>query len=505
MGPMGILRALRRSPGFALVAIVTLALGIGATVALFSVVNSVLLKSLPYSDADRLVVVIAEQDFAGAGRPVRVQWQNEAVAAWPTLESVVRVGFHSAGVAALAGETTSELIDVALVSGSFFETVDGRLTAGRGLTPSDDLAAAVVISERLRRRLFAGSDNVLGQTVTLNGHAYVVVGIADDGFQIPQPRTAAWIPAGFARALNPNCCGFTAIARLRPAAILATATEEIRAAADALAREFPCTLDGTRVQVVPLHDAIVGDARPALLVLTAAVGLLLVLACANVMNLLLARNNAQRHETSVRLALGASRRRLIAEGLRESAVLSAAGCITGLGLAALSVRALHAWPPTGLPRLDFVAIDGTAAFFACLVAAASTIAIGLVPALFTSDSTVGFDSRHRGTVSTRSARLALRAATVAQLALSVVLVAGAMLLGRSLVMLMGSDLGVIPDHVATASLKPGDGSHPDRSAADRSGQPSRRSHQRIARRPRGRCRRRASTGCEPSPGDAAAQ
>ncbi|HUE89100.1 MAG TPA: ABC transporter permease [Vicinamibacterales bacterium] len=449
---MGSVRALSRSPGFALVAIATLALGIGATVALFTVVHGVLLRPLPYGNADRLVVVLAEQDFDGAGRPVRVQWQNAAIAAWPTLASVERAGFHSPGVAALAGGPTSELIDVAFVTGSFFETVDGRLMHGRGLTPADDLEDAVVISERLRRRVFAGSVDVLGQSVTLNRHAYVIVGVADAAFQIPQPQTDAWIPAGFARTQNPNCCGFTVIARLRPGRTPAAATEEIRVAADALAREFPRTLDGTRVQVVPLRDVVVGDARPALLVLTAAVGLLLVLACANVMNLLLARNNARRHETSVRLALGASRRRLLAEGLRESAVLSAAGCVAGVGLAALSLRALQAWPPTGLPRLDSVALDGTATLFACLLVVACTIAVGLLPALYASDATVGTDSRHRGTVSARSARVALRTATVAQLALSVVLLAGAMLLGRSLVMLMGTDLGVTPDHVATASL-----------------------------------------------------
>jgi putative ABC transport system permease protein len=443
---------LRRSPGFALVATLTLALGIGATLALFTVVNGVLLRPLPYPDADRVVVVLAEQDFDGAGQPVRALWPTAAVTAWPRLEPVEHVGFYSPGVAALAGPQTAELIDVAFVAGSFFEVVDGRLALGRGLTPLDDLEAAVVISERLRRRLFAGSDDVLGQILTLNSQPYRIVGVASDLFQVPQPQTDVWIPAGLVRTRNPACCSFTPILRMRSDATLDVATEEIHAAATSLALEYPRWLADARLRVVPLSDMVVGNARPALLVLITAVGLLLLLACANVMNLLLARKSARLQETRVRLALGASRGRLLREGLAEGALLSAAGCAAGIGLAAISLRALQAWPPVGLPRLDAVEMDSAVIAFACLVTAASTMAVGLIPALHASNSSAALESRQRGLVGSRSARLALRAATVAQLALSVVLLAGAVLLGRSLAALMDTDLGVTPDHVATASL-----------------------------------------------------
>lgn len=446
------LRTLRRSTGFAFVAVLTLALGIGTSTALFSLVHGVLLRPLPYLEADRLIVVLAEQDYDGARQPVATRFPFAAVAAWPETTSLEHVGFYSPSVGALAGRQTSELVDMAVVTGSFFETIDGELALGRALEPADDLQPAAVISERLWRRVYASSTDVLGQPLTLNGQTLTIVGVAAHTFQIPQPQTDVWISAGVARTRNPACCGFTPIARLAQGVELPVATEEIAVVAHTLAADLPRALGGIRVQVVGFQDLIVRETRPALLMLMAAAGLLLLLACANVMNLLLARNTARMHETAVRRALGASRGRLVAHALGESAVLATAGGLAGIALATLSLRALKSWPPAELPRLESVEVDGAVLVFACAVAAAATLAIGLLPALRSGDMAASLKASRRGSVGSPTARLALRAVTVAQLAISVVLLVAAALLGRSFVALLRTDLGVTPDHVATASL-----------------------------------------------------
>lgn len=446
------LRGWRRSTGFAAVAILTLALGIGASTALFSVVHGVLLKPLPYRDPGRLVVILAEQDFEGARQPVRTQWPSAAVAAWPQIDPLDRIGFYSRGTAALATAETSELVDTAIVSGSFFETLDGDLELGRGLSPADDLQPLAVISDRLRRRLFPSGADPLGQPLTLNGQVYTIVGVAAGSFQIPQAQNDVWLSAGFARTRNPSCCSFTPIARLVSGVSLPAASQEIAAVARTLAAAMPRALGGTRVEVVKLQDLLVRESRPALLVLTASVGLLLLLACANVMNLLLARNTARTHETAIRRALGASRAQLVGQALTESALLTTVGAAVGMALASLSLRALKTWPPTGLPRLDGVEINAPVVLFACAIAAATTLLVGLFPALRTSDAAAPLRVSQRGSTGSRPARATLRAVTITQLALSVILLVGAMLLGRSFVALLRTDLGVVPEHVATASL-----------------------------------------------------
>jgi putative ABC transport system permease protein len=411
----------------------------------------VLLRPLPYRDANRLIVVLAERDYDGARRPVRASFPFAAVAAWPRTSALDSVGFYAAEVGALAGGQTAELVDTAVVTGSFFDTVGGEFVRGRGLGPADDLEPAAVISARLWRRVYAGAADVLGQPLTLNGQTFLIVGVASDTFEIPQPKTDVWIPAGVARTRSPTCCGFTPIARLANDATLPDATEELAAIAGALAADMPRALGDTRVQVVRLQDLIVGETRPALVVLLVAVCLLLVLACANVMNLLLARSTARVHETAVRRALGASRGRLVAHALAESAVLAMAGGAGGVALALLSVRALKAWPPVGMPRLDSVAVDGAVLFFACAVVVAATLAVGLLPALQSSQMAGPLKAGRGGRVG-RRARFTLRTVTVGQLAMSVILLVGAVLLGRSLAALLRTDLGVTPDHVATASL-----------------------------------------------------
>lgn len=443
-------RALARAPGFASVAILTLALGIGASTALFSVGYGVLLRPLPYADADRLVVVLAEQDFDGAAQAVQARFPFAALADWPSRgRTFERVGFFSPEVAALSGSAGSELIDIAVVSGTFFDTLQGELALGRPLAPGDDTQPVAVISERLWRRHFDGSPSVLQQSLALSGQPYTIVGIARETLQVPQPQTEAWIPAGYFRSRQPACCGFTPLLRVTGAPVAVTA--EVRAIADALAAAMPRALGGARVTVVTLRDLIVGDSRAALLVLGAAVALLLVLACANVVNLVLARATVRAPDVAVRRALGAPRRRLVAQALAESAVLASASGVLGVALAATALTGVRTIATDAVPRLDVVRIDGVVLLFALLVSTVMTMAVAFLPMAGARDVPLGVSLQARG-AGRPQGRVALQALTVSQLAISIVLLVGAALLGRSLAALMATDLGVRPDGVATASL-----------------------------------------------------
>jgi putative ABC transport system permease protein len=445
-------RTLRRAPGFAATAILTLALGIGAATALFSLVHGVLVRPLPYRDATRLVLVLAEQDMEGASRPVPMPWPAAALGAWPEIASVESTAFFSPNVAALASTEGTELVDSAIVSDRFFTTLDGALLHGRGFGPADDGHPVTVISERLWRRHFGGSADVLGQTLTVNGQAHTIIGVASHTLQVPTPQTDVWLTAGYARTRNLACCSFTAVARVKEGVPPNAAREDIETAARAVVATLPRSVAGARIEVISLLDSLVRETRPALVVLAAAVLLLLVLACANVMNLMLARNSARRRELHVRRALGASRGRIAFQSLCEAALVASGGAAAGAWLAAMALELLRSLAPGSLPRLDAVRLDALALLFAAVAALATTLAIGVFPAMpAIGPGAIAISAGQRSTPGGRT-RTALRVATVVQLAISVVLVVGAVLLGRSLVTLMRTDIGVEPEGVVTASV-----------------------------------------------------
>lgn len=307
----------------------------------------------------------------------------------------------------------------------------------------------VFVAIRLSKRRFNGAATAIGKTVTLNGQTVTIIGVAAATFQIPEPLTDIWLPHGFARVRNPDCCGFTPIARLASGVSMTAAADEVAAVADTFASTMPRAFGAVSTQLIGLGESITGQTQPALLVLAVSVALLLVLACANVMNLLLARNTARLHEAAVRRALGASRRQLIVEALVESALLATAASIGAVGLAAASIRALKAWSPTALPRLDAVDVDGAVLLFAIGLGAVTAVAVGILPGLQSGDPASALKDHQRGTVANPFARFALRAVTVTQLAIAVILIVGAVLLGRSLIALTDTDLGVATDHVAT--------------------------------------------------------
>jgi putative ABC transport system permease protein len=452
-------RGLARTPGFTAVAVLTLALGIGANSAMFSVVYGVLLRPLPYADPHRLVLVQREQDQSGTHRPVPVTFFVAADAeAWRhAFRSFDSAAFYSAEVASLAADGGNEVIDTAVVSDNFFATMAGPIVAGRMLGAADDRGNAIVISERLSRRLFGGPAQAVGQALTLSSRAYTVAGIAGPAFQFPSSKTDAWMASGFARAINQRCCGFRMLARLAPGATIAGATSEVAAAAPTLgAGATPRS--GVRAWTIGLRDQMVASIQPALLVLFAAVALVLAIACANLLNLLLARQVSKERDAAIRAALGASRSRLITESLLEAGLLAVAGMTAGLLFAFEVVALLKRAQPAGVPRLDAIRVDTPVLLFTIAAAALTAVVAGILPAWRSAVSAPGFAA---ATVTSGLRRTRLRRVLCAtELAISVVLLVGAALLGRSLVRLMHTDLGVATDRVVTASVNLAFGGRP---------------------------------------------
>ena len=451
-------RGLARTPGFTAIAVLTLALGIGVNSAMFSVVYGVLMRPLPYAEPDRLVLVQREQDQSGTRRPVpsvffraadRDAWQH-------AFRSFQATAFYSAEIAALAADGGNLVIDTAVVSDTFFATIGGPIVAGRALGAADDNGIAVVVSERLARRLFGDPSRAVGQSLTLSSRAYTVAGVAGPDFQFPSNKTDVWMPSGLARSLSPRCCGFRMLARLAPGAEIGGATSEVAAAAPTLGAGAGEA--GMHARAIRLRDQIVGAIEPALLVLFAAVALVLVIGCANLLNLLLARQVAREREAAIRAALGASRARLVAEALLEAGLLAAAGVTAGLVLAIGVVALLKRWQPAGVPRLDAIRLDAPVLLFSLAVAALTALAAGLLPAWRSGVARPGFAAPTATSGVHR--RRVRRLLCAAELAISMVLLVGAALLGRSLVRLMHTDLGVHSAGVVTASMNLAFGGRP---------------------------------------------
>jgi putative ABC transport system permease protein len=458
-------RTLRKRPGFAVAAVVTLALGVGANTGIFSIVYGILLRPLPYRDAERLVLVEVERDVGGTREPMRIYFPLPELAMFRArFSSFESVAFYATDEGVLSNDRGAERVDFATVSDTFFSTLGGGVRLGRALGSSDDLSPALVISERVWRRAFSGSPDVLGQRVTLNSTRgdgsqratwrripFTIVGVAEATFQFPRPQIDVWTPAGLVRTVNPRCCSFLPVARLKPRATLNQASGDAQAVANTLSSTNARAYAGLRARVVGLHEHLVRAVRSSLLILLAAVGLVLIVACANVMNLLLARNVARAREISVRVALGASRGRLVTQSVVESGLLATLGGTAGMVLAAGMVETLRRLEPAELPRLDAVRVDGPVLIFAVAAATLVAVVTGLFPTL-RSDPSESLRTEGKGATIRPSGTRVRRALMIAELAVSVVLLVGAILLGRSLVRLMNTDVGVETNRVATASL-----------------------------------------------------
>jgi predicted permease len=459
------LRSLLKSPGFALLTIVTLALGIGANTAIFSVVNAVLLRPLPFREPGRLIVMRESYGDGAIGTvsgPNFLDWRSRS----RSLDGITA----SRGVSlAMVGQGDPEEIRGAQVSAEFFRVLGIDLLLGRGFAPGEDQGepGVAVIGERIWRDRFSSDPGVLKQTIRLSGREYAIVGVAPATLRYPG-RTEVWLPLGFGtgRASDRGSHSYDVVARLRPGVELEQARHDLAAIARTLEAEYPETNTGRSVVTIPLFEDSTGSVRPALMLLTGAVALVLLIACANVANLFLARAVSRQREIAVRAALGAGRWRLARQVLAEAIALTAAGCLLGLLLAGWAVDFLVAMAPAGIPRVREIGLDATVLGYTVLISMVVGIAFGAIPALYVAgqDPADSFRGEGRGGSGTRR-RSRLRAALViAQISLALVLLVGATLLIVSVRRLAGVDPGFRPEGVATFQLALSTTKYPDAAA-----------------------------------------
>src|SRR3954471_13808587 len=447
------LRVLGRGRGFAAVAMLTLALGVGANTAIFSVVRGVLLRALPYPEPERLVAVqsVIRGSPTAVSPPDFLDWRAQA-------KSFSGLAAHFLSTTNLTGTGEPERLTQARVSANFFDVLGIRPARGRGFLAGEDAQTAprvAVLSDGLWRRRFGADPSVVGRTIRLDDFPTTVIGIAPPELKLPV-GVDLWLTTRFdARDVDPRARGarwIEVVGRLSSTATLAGARAEVSAIAERLALVDPRHDGGVTSRVATLQEDLVGGVRTPLLILLGAVGFVMLIACVNVASLSLGRTAARETELTVRVALGAGRGRIARQILTESLVLAAGGGIAGLALAVLGTRALVALAPGALPLAPAVHVDGAVLSFSLAVTLLSGIVFGVVPAL--QGSRQGIEARLRAGsrgVSLGSGRLR-RMLVVTEVALAMTLLAGAGLLVRSLTRLAAVDPGFRPDHLATFSV-----------------------------------------------------
>jgi predicted permease len=440
------IRTFLRTPGFTLVAVLTLALGIGATTAIFSVVNAVLLRPLPYVDPDRLVTT---RGSLADLRDLNTASQSyDGMAFWASNMYNLRVNEDSEQVR--AGQVTRELLTVLGV----------QPLLGRNFTAEDDRQDTAILGYGLWQSRFGGDPQVLGKPIILTGTSYTVIGVMPAWFRFPTSDFQLWTPLGSIdvkfpeQARNRAFRIFSAVARLKPGITVTQAQREAAAFSGQLAREFPATNEGFVHQVEPLYERLVSDARPALRMLLGVVGLLLLIACANVANLMLTRTTVREREMAIRAALGAGRGRLVRQLIVESLALATAGGVLGLLVTMWGVDLLPAVLEARLPRADGIRIDpGVLAFSACATILTG-ILFGLGPALQAARGHAGaLKDAGRGIAGAARGRRLRRAIGAFEIAVAVVVLVGAGLLVRSFLTLRSADVGFQPDRLLSFNVQ----------------------------------------------------
>lgn len=447
-------RGLRRSPGYTAAAGLTFTLGIGATTAIFSVVQGVLLRPLPYPEPDRLTAVysLADGSLSTVSPPDFVDWRSGAdrfsrMAAWHRTQLT------------LVTDRGAELLTGARATPGFFEVLGVSPALGRGFRPEEERPgtdAVAVLGHALWRDRFGADPGIVGRTVRLDGTARRIVGVMPAGFEFPTDA-ALWVPRSFSAddlATQRGAHYLQVLGRLRPDVTLEEANAQLEAIAARLAAAFRDSNTGYSATAMPLREAIVGDVRPALLVLFGAVGLVLLLACANVAGLGLARAVDRERDLAVRAALGAGRGRLLALGLAEALVLAAVGAAAGLLMARWGTDLILALRPDELPRVAEVRLDGSVAAFTAGCAVVAGLIAGLLPALRISRSgnlPRRLKEAGRGLGGGSGARLR-RLLVAGQIAVAVVLLSGAGLLMRSFLNLQDVDPGFRTERVLTFEI-----------------------------------------------------
>src|SRR5437763_6361414 len=452
------LRQLRKNPGFTIVAVLTLALGIGANTVIFSVVNGVLLRPLPFQEPGRLVQiwhVPPAASFPGMTRfsvsPANyLDWQNQN----HVFENMAIYGYRGF---TLSGSHPEQLITSA-VSGGFFDTLGVQPMLGRVFSPDEDQPGhsnVIVLNYGFWQEHFGGNRNIVGQNVTLDGQSYFVAGIMPRNFNFPD-FAQAWTPLGWTdkeRAVRGNHNDLV-IARLKPDVNLGQAQAEMNTISHRLEQLFPEDDKGWGAVVLPLHSALVEDVRPALLVLLGAVGFVLLIACVNVANLGLAKTFSRKKEIAIRTALGASFTRVLRQILAESVVLAVVGGALGLTYAHFGIRLIMAFLAANLPHQVHVGLDFQVLAFTAGVSIFAGIIAGLVPALRMGRVDVNHALK-RGlgrTDSDSSGRRTRSVLVVCEVALSLVLLVGAGLMIRSFQQLQEVKPGFDPHGVLTMTM-----------------------------------------------------
>jgi predicted permease len=451
-------RSLKKSPGFAAIAILTLALGIGANTALFSIVNGVLLRPLPYPDPNSLGVLAessADFESSSVSYPNFLDWQrmNTTFSAM----SAIR-----ADDATITGSGETDRVSVGMVSSSFFSILGVNMIRGRSFTPDEDrlgAAPVVVVSAGLWHRKFGSDPNILGKTILMNGDGYTVIGIT------PQIHLEAsnfekakdvYVPVGqfkdplfYNRGVHE---GMRAIGRLKPGVTFAAAQADLSQIARSLAATYPDADKGAGIHLVSLKKDIVGDVQPFLLVLLGAVGFVLLIACVNVANLQLARSSSRAREFAIRSALGAGQKRIIRQLLTESVLLGLAGGALGLLLASWGTQvALRVMPET-LPRAQDVGLDGRVLLFSLIASVFAGVLFGLAPALRISRPVLQATLQESGRGGSGAKHRAQGIFVVVEMAMALVLLIGAGLMIRTLVDLWSVNPGFNPHNVLTYQI-----------------------------------------------------
>ncbi|MFY9556990.1 MAG: ABC transporter permease [Blastocatellia bacterium] len=449
-------RMLRKSPGFTVVAVVALALGIGATSAIFSVVNAVLLRPLPFKDPERLVRIWGKIEKAGIPK----NWisQPELVDLKEQSQSFEDIAaYQSAGVN-LTGNEDPVRVNTAFVNASLFPILGIEATIGRTFLEEEDQPGhdkVVLVSNGLWRRRFGGDPGLIGKTVGLSGDSYTVIGIMPPGFQFPD-QDDLWVPIAIDKTKldNRGNHGLEVVARLKPGVTIGQAQSELTNLAAAMEQQYPTNYSDSGFGLYPVSmlDELIGNVRPAFRILLGAVAFVLLIACANVANLLLARATVREKEVAIRAALGAGRRRLMQQLLTESVLLSVIGGTLGLLLAWFGVKLFVALGPQDIPRLDEISLDGRVLAFSFLVAVATGLVFGLAPALQISKPEL-HDSLKEGARGSSAGRPRLRnALVVSEIAIALVLLVGAGLMIKSFQQLLKLDMGFQTEKTLTMRL-----------------------------------------------------
>ncbi|HEY3134922.1 MAG TPA: ABC transporter permease [Blastocatellia bacterium] len=451
------IRMLLKTPGFTIVAVIALTLGIGADSAIFSVVNAVLLRPLPYPESDRLVILrerSPQLEGMSVAYPNFIDWREQN-------SSFENIGvFRGRESYNLTGVGEPERLIGAQVSADVFAVLKVTAGSGRVFTNDEDkpgAAPVAVLSQGLWQRRFGGDPGIIDQTLTLNGQSFTVIGIMPPDFQFPGRGIDLWSPAGQAAA-NPswqqrgNHPGLAGIARLKPGVTVAQAREDLDLVAANLEKQYPDSNTGNRVSVTPALENAVRTIKPALLILLGAVGFVLLIACANVANLLLARAATRQKEMAIRTALGASRWRIVRQLLTESVLLSFLGGVLGLLLARWGVKLIIAISPNTIPRSREINLDTRVVVFTIGVSVLTGVLFGIVPSLLASKPDLNETLKEAGRGSTGSRHLFRSGLVVSEVALTMVLLIGAGLMIRSFYRLLQVNPGFNYDHLLTFNV-----------------------------------------------------